>query len=421
MTLAPDLNVDRQQLSARFEHVRRQTERLCQPLLIDDYQVQSILQTSPPKWHIAHVSWLFEAFILLKYMPGYQVFDEDFDYIFNSYYYTHGSMQPRAERGMLSRPAVDVVYQYRAYVDEHMLRLIEQLDAEQWAEFSFFVILGLNHEQQHQELLLMDIKHNFFVNPLKPAYRTELKIPQGDTPAINWIEGEEGIQTIGNDADRFAYDNETPRHQVLLSAHRLADRFVTNLEYLSFIQDGAYSNPALWLADGWAWLQNEQIHHPLYWQKRDNEWMQFTLGGLRELNPHEPVCHISYYEAEAYAHWAGKRLATESELECKLAQQPLEGNFVEADFLQPCPAGARGQWYGDLWAWTKSAYSSYPGFTPLAGSIGEYNGKFMSGQMVLKGASCVTPDGHSRASYRNFFYPHERWAFTGIRLAEDAA
>ncbi len=419
MTLAPDLNVDRQQLIARFEHVRRQTEQLCQPLLIDDYQIQSILQTSPPKWHIAHMSWLFEAFILLKYQPGYQVFDKDFDYIFNSYYYTHGSMHPRGKRGFLSRPAVDVVYQYRAYVDEHMLRLIGQVDADQWAEFSFFVTLGLNHEQQHQELLLMDIKHNFFVNPLKPAYRDDLNIPQGETPALNWVEGKEGIQMIGNDTGAFCYDNETPRHQVLLTAHRLADRFVTNVEYRAFIQDGGYSNPALWLADGWTWLQNAQVQHPLYWQLQDNEWMQFTLGGLRELNAHEPVCHISYYEAEAYAHWAGKRLATESELECQLAQQPLEGNFVESDYLQPCPAGTRGQWYGDLWAWTKSAYSSYPGFTPLAGSIGEYNGKFMSGQMVLKGASCVTPDTHSRASYRNFFYPHERWAFTGIRLAED--
>ena len=263
----------------------------------------------------------------------------------------------------------------------------------------------------------MDVKHNFWSNPLKPAYRSDLAIPAGESRPARWVERSGGIKTIGHHGDRFAYDNETPRHDVLLRDHRLADRFVTNGEYLEFINDGGYRNPALWLADGWALLQREAWTTPLYWQGNEQ---QFTLGGMRTLNPHEPVCHLSYYEADAYARWAGKRLPLEAELETLLAEQPIQGNFLDSDRLHPAPADGSGQWFGDLWAWTASPYAAYPGFKPLAGSMGEYNGKFMSNQMVLRGGACVTPPGHTRASYRNFFYPDERWAFTGLRLAEDA-
>jgi len=266
----------------------------------------------------------------------------------------------------------------------------------------------------------MDIKHNFSVNPLKPAYRDDLKIPLGETRPMRWLERGGGIQQIGHEGRGFAYDNETPRHDVLMQEHRLADRFITNGEYMEFIQDGGYENSALWLSDGWAIIQREGWRHPLYWQHIEERWMQFTLGGMRKLNPHEPVCHISFYEADAYARWAGKRLPMESELESVLADHTVTGNFTDSGLFHPAPAADEGQWFGDLWAWTASPYSAYPGFKPLAGSMGEYNGKFMSNQMVLKGGCCVTPHGHTRASYRNFFYPDERWIFNGLRLAEDA-
>jgi len=410
----------REVLIGEYERVRHCTDALCEPLTTDDYQIQSIVQTSPPKWHIAHVSWLFEAFVLPRFQPDYRPYHPGFDFLFNSYYYTHGQMYPRPKRGLLSRPSVDEIYRYRSHVDDCMRKLMESVDDARWQELVFYVILGLNHEEQHQELMLMDIKHNFFVNPLKPAYLDDLKSPQGDTRAMRWVERSGGIHQIGNGGEGFAYDNETPRHDVLLCDHRLADRYITNGEYLAFIEDKGYDNPALWLSDGWALLQQQGWRHPLYWQQTHGDWKQFTLGGLRELNLDEPVCHISFYEADAYAHWTGKRLPLENELEALLAEKPVKGNFVDSELLHPAPAGEEGQWYGDLWAWTSSPYTAYPGFKPLAGSVGEYNGKFMSNQMVLKGGCCVTPYGHSRASYRNFFYPDERWAFTGLRLAEDA-
>lgn len=411
---------DRDALTAAYERVRRYTEILCEPLTTDDYQIQSIVQTSPPKWHIAHVSWFFETFVLAHFRPDYKPLDARYDHIFNSYYYTHGEMHPRPERGLLSRPTVEAVYGYRAHVDEHMSRLIGELDASQWGDLAFRVELGLNHEQQHQELLLMDVKHNFSVNPLKPAYRDSLPLPEGETRGMRWVNRQGGIRQIGHQGRGFAFDNESPRHQVLVREHRLADRFITNGEYLDFIEAGGYRDPALWLSDGWALLQREGVVHPLYWERGDNGWMQFTLGGLRELAVDEPVCHINFYEADAFARWAGKRLPLESELEAMLEDQTVAGNFAERGLLHPAPAGDAGQWYGDLWAWTASPYTAYPGFRPLAGSMGEYNGKFMSNQMVLRGGSCVTSTGHIRPSYRNFFYPDERWAFTGLRLAEDA-
>ena len=409
----------RETLIGEFNRVRRYTEILCSPLATDDYQIQSIDQTSPPKWHIAHVSWFFEAFVLPHFRPDYRPYHPGFDFLFNSYYYTHGEMHSRANRGLLSRPIVGEVYRYRAHVDQRMRDLMEHADDAQWEELALRVILGLNHEEQHQELLLMDVKHNFSVNPLRPAYRDDLETPQDETRPIRWLERAGGIARIGHDDNGFAYDNETPRHEVLLRDHRIADRLITNDEYRAFIEDGGYGDPALWLSDGWALIQREGWRHPLYWQQIDGGWMQFTLGGLRELNPHEPVCHLSFYEADAYARWAGKRLPLESELETLLAGQPVTGNFADSELLHPAPAGGAGQWYGDLWAWTGSPYAAYPGFKPLAGSMGEYNGKFMSNQMVLKGGCCATPAGHTRASYRNFFYPDERWAFTGLRLAEN--
>jgi ergothioneine biosynthesis protein EgtB len=411
---------ERERLMGEFSRVREYSEALCLPLQHDDYQIQSIEQTSPPKWHIAHVSWFFEAFVLAHFNKGYKPFHPRFDYLFNSYYYTHGMMHPRSKRGLLSRPTVGDIYQYRAYVNQQMQQLMSNLKAQDWSELAFRVILGLNHEEQHQELLLMDVKHNFWSNPLKPSYRSDLKATARTTRAIRWVEQSGGIHHIGHDPeDGFAYDNETPRHGVLLNDYRLADRLVTNGEYLDFMEDNGYQEPALWLSDGWALLQSKGWQHPLYWEPREGGWEQFTLGGLRELNLNEPVCHLSYFEADAYARWAGKRLPLESELEIVLVKQPVSGNFAADDLLHPVPAGSPGQWYGDLWAWTASPYTPFPGFKPLVGSMGEYNGKFMSNQMVLKGGCCVTPAGHTRASYRNFFYPDERWAFTGLRLAED--
>ena len=402
-----------------YRKTRAYSERICSPLETDDYQLQSIVETSPPKWHIAHVSWFFETFLLTPFLPGYRPFDPRFAYLFNSYYETVGSMHPRPKRGLLSRPTVETIYSYRAYVDEHMLALLSSLDNTDRDKVLFRLQLGLNHEQQHQELLFMDIKHNFSVNPLAPAYRTDLKAQPGTSRPVRWVEHEGGIRQIGAIAESFHFDNEAPRHDVLLNGWRLADRLVTNSEYLEFMQDGGYDDPRLWLADGWYLIQERGWRHPLYWSGNDGEWQEFTLGGMRPLNPHQPVSHISFYEADAYARWAGKRLPTEAELECALATKPLLGNFADSDCLHPEPATEQGQWYGDLWNWTSTPYSAYPGFRPLEGSMGEYNGKFMANQMVLKGGCCVTPTGHTRASYRNFFYPHDRWMFSGLRLADD--
>ena len=411
-------HVVREALAAEYRHVREESERICARLATDDYQLQSITETSPPKWHLAHVTWFFEAFVLPHFNPNYRVYHPRFAYLFNSYYETVGGMQPRAQRGMLSRPTVEEVYRYRSYVDEQLLALMTTLAEAQWDDLVFRVTLGLNHEQQHQELLLMDIKHNLSVNPMRPAYNAGLQLSRAQAAPLTWLARPGGLREIGYAGDSFAFDNETPRHRVLLQDHRLASRPVTNGEYLAFMVDNAYQRPELWLADGWYLLRRQGWTHPLYWESLDGDWWQYTLGGMRQLNPDEPVCHVSYYEAEAFARWAGKRLPVEAELECMLAEQPPQGNFLDHDYLHPLPGD--GQWYGDVWEWTASAYSPYPGFKPLAGSMGEYNGKFMCNQMVLRGGCCVTPPGHVRVSYRNFYYPHDRWPFTGLRLAEDA-
>ncbi|MCU7811731.1 MAG: ergothioneine biosynthesis protein EgtB [Candidatus Thiodiazotropha sp. (ex Notomyrtea botanica)] len=409
-----------ERLLSRYEAVRAASELICEPLAIDDYQLQSIVETSPPKWHLAHVSWFFETFVLSHFRKDYRSYHPDFNYIFNSYYYTVGNMHPRPKRGMLSRPTVEEVYNYRRHVDEQMRTLMASVGSSQWEDLAFRVTLGLNHEQQHQELLLMDIKHNLSVNPLQPTYRSDL--PESLTVAtpISWEERVGGLYEIGHSGKGFSFDNETPSHQVLLQDHSLANRLVTNREYLEFIDDGGYQQPALWMADGWTLINQHDWQHPLYWRFDESLWREYTLGGMRDLHPDQPVSHVSFFEADAFARWAGKRLPSEAELELMLnEQQKEEGNFYKTGYLHPMAALPKGQWFGDLWNWTSTSYASYPGFRPLKGAMGEYNGKFMSNQMVLKGGCCVTPSDHIRASYRNFYYPHDRWPFTGIRLAED--
>lgn len=407
-----------EQLRQRYQQVRQTSEQICAPLTTEDHQIQAIVETSPPKWHLAHVSWFFETFLLKPHQPGYQPTHPEYEVLFNSYYNGIGKQHPRADRGLLARPSVDAVYAYRNAIDTAMLALFDQLKSAPTPALLFAIELGLNHEQQHQELLCMDIKYNFSINPLKPTYRDDLTTSaQAHTPLIQWHEQAAGVYEIGHTNDGFAYDNESPRHRHYLADFQLANRLITNAEFLAFIADAGYQRPELWLADGWQHIQQQQWQHPLYWQPAGQDWQQMTLGGLQPLNPHEPVCHVSYYEADAYARWAGKRLPTEAEMEVVLAQHEITGNFFDQACLHPQPAGEHGQWFGDLWAWTSTAYHPYPGFQPLAGAAGEYNGKFMCNQMVLRGGACVTSQDHLRASYRNFFYPHDRWQFSGIRLA----
>ena len=410
----------RKTVLAIYHEVRAASEQLCAPLQTDDFLMQSIVETSPPKWHLAHVSWFFETFLLSEYLPGYRLFHPRFRYLFNSYYEQVGPFHPRAKRGLLSRPTVEEVYRYRAWVDEHMGMLIDSIDEFQWPEVARRIAIGLNHEQQHQELLLTDIKHNFWVNPLYPAYRCDLPQETASGAALHWHEYQSGLRYIGLDDAGLCYDNEQPRHTVYVDAYRLASRLVSNGEYLAFIEDQGYERPELWLSDGWATVKREQWQAPLYWLQQDGQWWQFTLAGLRPLNEHEPVAHISYYEADAYARWVGHRLPTEQEWELAAAGEEIEGNLRESGWLQPRAACGEEmqQQFGDVWEWTASPYAPYPGYHAAAGALGEYNGKFMCNQMVLRGGSCVTPADHLRATYRNFFYPHERWQFSGLRLAE---
>ncbi len=417
-------------LLERYCAVRRQTQQLCAPLAVDDYQIQSAPEVSPPKWHLAHTTWFFETFLLRAFLPRYRPFHPRYEYLFNSYYETVGSFHPKGERGFLSRPTVEEIFGYRRHVDESMGELIGSAPAGHWADVAFRLTLGTHHEQQHQELLLMDIKLNFAVNPLRPAYHAPPAAPENrrDQPAgslsrpprLEWLERAGGVFEVGHDGAGFTYDNETPRHRVLLRPHRLASRPVTNAEYLAFIESGGYHHAQHWLADGWAVCRRRGWEAPLYWEKGAGGWWQMTLAGLRRVPEAEPVCHVSFYEADAFARWAGKRLPAEAELELVAAERPVEGNFVESGLLHPAPDAGGGQWFGDVWEWTSSPYAPYPGFRPLAGALGEYNGKFMCNQFVLRGGCCVTPRSHLRPTYRNFFYPHDRWPFTGIRLAEDA-
>jgi ergothioneine biosynthesis protein EgtB len=418
----------RADLYGDFRHVRAFTEQLCMPLVVEDYVLQTRIETSPPKWHLAHVSWFYETFLLRPFLPGYRVYHPRFEYLFNSYYEQTGTgFWPRPERGLLSRPTVAEVYDYRHHVDEAMARLIAECGSADWPTLELRLRIGLHHEQQHQELLITDIKRNFAHNPLRPAYREDLPSAPLATPEpLRWISFDGGLVEIGARADGFAYDNEGPRHRTFLAPYALASRPVTNGEYLQFISDGGYGDPALWLSDGWATVREQGWRSPLYWEETDSGWQVMTLGGMRPLNPAEPVCHVSYYEADAFATWAGKRLPTEAEWEHAAEGQPLEGNFVEEGYLHPRPAvdggtndaGELVQLFGDVWEWTSSAYLPYPGYRAPAGALGEYNGKFMCNQMVLRGGSCASSRDHLRTTYRNFFYPQERWQFKGFRLAE---
>ncbi|MCZ4305578.1 ergothioneine biosynthesis protein EgtB [Zoogloeaceae bacterium G21618-S1] len=412
----------REDWAEAYMRVRAASEALCAPLCIEDYGVQSADFASPPKWHLAHVSWFFETFLLEPYLPGYAIFDPAFRTLFNSYYEQVGEFHPRAERGHLSRPTVDAVYRYRAHVDAAMSALIASASPADWPEMQSRLAIGLNHEQQHQELLLTDIKQHFSVNPLRPAYRSDLAVPrQADALPFAWRAFDGGLIEVGFDAEGFCYDNERPRHRVYLKPFALANQPVTNAEYLAFVDAGGYRNAALWLSDGWATVRRLAWGGPRYWERIGGDWHEFTLGGLRKLDLGAPVSHVSYFEADAYATWAGARLPTEAEWEHAAGAVPNEGNFVDADLLHPQTAVGEGlvQLFGDVWEHTASAYLAYPGYRVPEGALGEYNGKFMSGQMVLRGGSCATPAGHVRGTYRNFFYPQERWQFQGIRLAQD--
>lgn len=384
---------------------------------MDDHGVQPVVEASPPKWHLAHTTWFFETFLLKALVRGYRPFHPGFEYLFNSYYDGIGSQFPRPERGRLSRPTVSEVLDYREHVDAAMRELLGHADAQAASR----ITLGLHHEEQHQELLVTDIKANFGLNPLRPAYSRRVDEPREETvSALAFTEYAGGIARIGaRDGDGFVFDNERPRHRVWIDDFALGNRLVTNAEFAGFIADGGYDEPSLWLSDGWRWRRERAVEAPMYWRSADGGWLEYRLDGERELVPNAPVTHVSHYEADAYARWAGARLPTEAEWEFAAAERLIDGNFADGTrTLHPRPAGgAMAQLFGDCWEWTSSAYVPYPGFEPLAGALGEYNGKFMSGQMVLRGGSCATPPGHVRASYRNFFYPPDRWQFTGIRLA----
>ena len=404
------------QLVAQYQRVRSQTEALCQPLAIEDYGLQAMADASPPKWHLGHTTWFFETFLLLPFLPGYRVHHPGYDYLFNSYYEAVGDRHPRHQRGLISRPTVAEVYTYRAAVDAAMAVLLEQQGDD--PEILSRTELGLHHEQQHQELLLMDILYNLSVNPLQPAYRPDLSGAIAAVPSAlaepSWIDHPGGLVDSGAEAEGFHFDNEGPLHQVYLPPFRIADRLVTNGEYLEFIEEGGYGQAQWWLSEGWTTVNREGWQAPLYWQQRDGVWCQFTLAGLMPLERSAPVCHVSHFEADAYARWRGGRLPMEGEWETVARTQPRTGNLLEGDRLRPIPGS--GQWYGDAWEWTASPYIAYPGYRPAAGALGEYNGKFMCNQMVLRGGACVTPADHIRPSYRNFFPSHSRWMFSGIRL-----
>jgi ergothioneine biosynthesis protein EgtB len=411
----------------RFAAVRAESESLAANLAPEDQTIQSMPDVSPTKWHLAHVSWFFETFLLNRFDPGYRTFDPAFAYLFNSYYEAVGPRHPRPQRGMLSRPTVDVIAAYRDHVTAAMVRLIDRASTADWEAAAPLLELGMQHEQQHQELILMDIKHVFSINPLLPAYQAppaQLRAPT--EPAQGWVEFAGGLHQIGHAGNGFAFDNEGPRHKSWVEPFRLATHPVTCGEFRDFIADGGYRRSEFWLSDGWATVQQHGWEMPLYWRDADGEWRVFTLSGEKSLVAAEPVCHVSVYEADAFAKWAGKRLPTEVEWEIAATEVPLVGNLGDSRHFHPCPdrepvsaESSLRQMIGDVWEWTASPYTPYRGFRAAAGAVGEYNGKFMSSQMVLRGGAAVTPADHIRTTYRNFFPPSARWAFSGLRLAED--
>lgn len=403
-------------LSDHYRAIREQTLSLVRELQPEDTVVQTMPDVSPTKWHLAHVTWFFEHFVLEPKLQNYSRFNEQFHYLFNSYYYTAGDMHLRPQRGLVSRPTLSQVIDYRAYVDTAVQQLL-QTDAAT-DDVVKLVTLGLHHEQQHQELILTDIKHVFASNPLRPAVSSTLKTRSTNSiGSYDFLPGASGIHEAGATGDGFAFDNETPRHKTLLHSHAIGSRLVTNGEYREFIRDGGYRTCELWLSDGWAIVNEQDWRQPLYWS--ENLEQEFTLGGDAEIDDNAPVCHVSFYEADAFARWAGARLPTEFEWEVAAREKPLNGNLLETNYWHPA-ASTGEQFFGDVWEWTASSYAPYPGFKPLDGSLGEYNGKFMCNQMTVRGGSCVTSKNHIRASYRSFFYPDARWQFLGIRLAKDS-
>ncbi len=373
---------------------------------------------SPTRWHLAHTTWFFERFVLTQFVADYRAFNDAFFYLFNSYYTSAGPMHTRARRGQLSRPTVAEVFAYRAAVDQAMERFLMSAEGQDAA--ADLVELGIHHEQQHQELMVTDLKYNLSVNPMLPAYQPFAPRERRIAPELGWVAHPGGLVEIGHAGSDFCYDNETPRHRVYLEPFEVATRLTTNAEYQAFVEDGGYTRPELWLSLGWSTVQAQGLTHPLYWYQEDGRWMQYTLAGPLPLHPDEPACHLCYFEADAFARWSGARLATEAEWETVAADQPVRGVFHEDGRFHPSIANlgqSPHQLYGDLWEWTSSPYTPYPGFAPLPGAVGEYNGKFMCNQFVLRGGSCATPASHIRTTYRNFFPPEARWQFSGVRLA----
>jgi ergothioneine biosynthesis protein EgtB len=406
--------------------IRDYTQRLSAVLDPEDCGAQSMPNTSPTKWHLAHTTWFFETFVLAEHVSNYKPFHPAFGFLFNSYYNGVGNRHTRSERGVLTRPALAEILDYRAHVDEQIQELLNARPSRKSAPLKAAIETGLQHEQQHQELILTDIKHLFAQNSLFPAYRPSLPLAAGSADPLGWMDISEGIHKVGYADTGFSYDNERPSHRVFVEPCRIADRLISNGEYCEFIADGGYRRPELWLDLGWATVKREGWQEPLYWHGDPDSYSEFTLGGERDLCDAEPVAHVSYIEADAFARWAGARLSTEAEWEIACGTRPVEGNFVDSNRLHPDVAGARSgtgarQLFGDLWEWTCSSYSAYPGYRPDSGTLGEYNGKFMCNQFVLRGGSCASSRSHLRSTYRNFFYAPDRWQFTGIRLAKEFA
>lgn len=411
-------------LSSRYLAVRDKSRYLCASLSPEDVSAQSMPETSPVKWHLAHTSWFFETFVLEKYFKQYKPLNAHYRVLFNSYYNNVGEQYLRPQRGLITRPGLMDVIAYRAYVDEHMLEYLNG-DHQPGTEVFALIETGLNHEQQHQELMMTDVKHLFSFNPLHPVYRERKHADSTEKiAAVTWIRYEEDLHTLGYSGNDFAFDNEGPPHKVWLPAFEMASRPVTNSEYIAFIEDKAYQRAELWLSDAWVLLQREHWEMPLYWRKEGDQWFYYTLMGYRQIDGNEPVCHLSYYEADAYARWVGARLPLEQEWEIAAITAPPEGVFLENEVFHPSSLGVGAKntfqaLFGSVWEWTMSPYMAYPGYRPSVGELMEYNGKFMCSQMVLRGGSCVTPKSHIRPTYRNFFFPHARWQFSGLRLARD--
>jgi ergothioneine biosynthesis protein EgtB len=425
MAMHPDSNpIEQSELAVQYRRVRGASEALAQGLSAEDCALQSMPDASPVKWHLAHTTWFFDTFVLEPHLAGYRPFDPAYRMLFNSYYNAVGEKHPRPERGMLTRPRLDEVIAYRRRVDEGVLRLLAEPRVP--AALAGLIELGVHHEQQHQELILTDLKHLFSRSPLRPAYQKPWPLTPVRARVRGWISHGAGQYDIGHADTAFCFDNETPRHRVWLDAFCIATHPVTHGDFIEFIEDGGYRRPELWLSAGWDLVNARGWQAPGYWERRDGAWHTFTLHGMVPVNPNTPVCHVSFYEAEAFARWANERLPTEAEWEIAARNAPRDGNFVESRALHPlalreAPAdGTPAQIFGDVWEWTRSDYAPYPGFRTPEGAVGEYNGKFMSGQYVLRGGSCATPASHIRATYRNFFPPEARWQFSGLRLARDA-